>query len=162
MSYHPEIWDMVWCAYPESASLPFTPGSPRPALVLHVEQSIDSDETIVTVAYCTTNLSYSAMHSISIFAHDAFELRQAGLQRDTKIDLCRMVRLPFTPNFFPNSPRTGDPAIGCLCESVKRRAKDELKEIKQSKNPVVMILDGSSRKVKNPSANKSHFIRRTH
>jgi len=110
----PKAGDIVECRFPESEM--GTPGpKDRPALVVQVEADPEDEAaSIVRVAYGTSqDVGQRFPGEFTIRATDA----KAGLDRDTKFDLGKMVRLPFNTEWFapaPNRHFGGHPKRGAL------------------------------------------------
>jgi len=110
----PKAGDIVECRFPESEM--GTPGpKDRPALVVQVEADPEDEAaSIVRVAYGTSqDVEQRFPGEFTIRATDA----KAGLDRDTKFDLGKTVRLPFNTEWFapaPNRHFGGHPKRGAL------------------------------------------------
>lgn len=94
----PKPGDIVQCRFPEDAFA--IPGpKERPALVTKVE----SRAGIVDV-----EIAYGTSQGIDVVHPGEFVVRRgdpdAGLQKDTKFDLCTIVALPFDDNWFVVDP----------------------------------------------------------
>jgi mRNA-degrading endonuclease toxin of MazEF toxin-antitoxin module len=97
----PRAGDIVECRFPESEV--GTPGpKDRPALVVQVEEDPeDESASIVRVAYGTSqDVEQRYPGELTVRATDP----KAGLDRDTKFDLGKTVRLPFDTEWFTPSP----------------------------------------------------------
>ncbi|MHB8493975.1 MAG: hypothetical protein ACYC9Z_17560 [Casimicrobiaceae bacterium] len=94
----PKPGDIVHCRFPQGVFA--NPGpKERPALVTKVETREDSVD--VEVAYGTSQ-GIDDVHAgeLVVLKDDP----DAGLQKDTKFDLCNIVKLPFNEDWFAPDP----------------------------------------------------------
>ena len=127
----------MWCHFPDDLAL--TPGSkPRPALILTV---FDDDAPCyrVRVAYGTsqkTRKLYSGEFVIADTDQPAFKL--SGLSYTTKINLGRIVELPYTDEWFsvPLAISYGQmPKLGLLHPSLMHKVRAAWAAVSRSANP---------------------------
>ena len=124
----PSSGDIVQCRFPE-ARLPKPGPKSRPGLILDVE--VFDDGTVdVVVAYGTSqDVGNRYPGEFTVAATES----GAGLNLDTKFDLRRAVKLPYTEEWF-------EPAPGPARDSDPRRGKLDLRKppIKKTLQTAVM------------------------
>ena len=119
----PTAGDIVWCHFPDNIH---PKPKPRPGLII---LTIDDDEGMifVSVAYGTsqkTDRLYSGEFRIAKGEHPA-AYASAGLSYDTKVDLGRVLDLPFNDAYFSvpfHAPHGQVPKLGTLHPSMVRVA----------------------------------------
>ena len=120
----PKPGDIVWCKFPQYASLKPGPKS-RPALVLKVGEKAAA--TWVQVAYGTSQKVDKLFPGEFVIAPsdgDAYSI--SGLSYPTKFDLASTFELPFNEDWFgvpPGAPNGQVPKLGVLHPSLMRRAQ---------------------------------------
>lgn len=120
----PKPGDIVWCKFPQHASLQPGPKS-RPALILKVGEKAAA--TWVQVAYGTSqkvDKLYSGEFVIAPSDGDAYFI--SGLSYPTKFDLASTFELPFNEDWFgvpPGAPHGQVPKLGVLHPGLMRRAR---------------------------------------
>lgn len=130
----PTPGDIVWCKFPEHASLKPAPKS-RPALVLQVGESAGA--TWVQVAYGTSqkvDLLYAGEFAIIPSDRDAYSV--SGLSYPTKFNLASTFELPFNQDWFdvpPGAPQGQIPKLGVLHPGLMRRARAAMEAVKKAR-----------------------------
>lgn len=129
----PKPGDIVWCKFPQHASLKPGPKS-RPALVLKVGEKAAA--TWVQVAYGTSqkvDKLFPGEFVITPSDGDAYAI--SGLSYPTKFNLASAFELPFNEDWFgvpPGAPHGQFPKLGVLHPSLMRRARAAMQA---AKNP---------------------------
>lgn len=120
----PKPGDIVWCKFPQHASLKPGPKS-RPSLVLKVGEKAAA--TWVQVAYGTSqkvDKLFPGEFVITPSDGDAYSI--SGLSYPTKFNLASTFELPFNEDWFgvpPGAPHGQVPKLGVLHPSLMRRAR---------------------------------------
>ncbi|MEK6210344.1 MAG: hypothetical protein AABM64_08235 [Pseudomonadota bacterium] len=131
----PTPGDIVWCKFPEHASLKPALKS-RPALVLKVGES--DGATWVQVAYGTSqkvDRLYSGEFAITPSDGDAYTI--SGLSYPTKFNLASTFELPFNEDWFdvpPGAPQGQIPKLGVLHPGLMRRGRTAMEAAKKARN----------------------------
>ncbi len=131
----PKPGDIVWCRFPQHASLRPGPKS-RPALVLKVGENAAA--TWVQVAYGTSqkvDRLFPGEFVITPSDGDAYAI--SGLSYPTKFDLASTFELPFNEDWFgvpPGAPRGQVPKLGVLHPSLMRRAQAAMEAAKKTRH----------------------------
>ena len=120
----PLAGDIVWCRFPEN--LTRSPAQkPRPALILSVFRELP-EKIGVLVAYGTSQkVTQLYAGEFAITRADGEAFRATGLSYDTKFNLARRIKLPFSSEYFdvpPGAPHGQQPKLGVLHPSLVRRA----------------------------------------
>jgi len=128
----PKPGDIVWCKFPQHASLKPGP-KPRPALVLKVGENAAA--TWVQVAYGTSqkvDKLFPGEFVITPSDGDAYAI--SGLSYPTKFNLASAFELPFNEDWFgvpPGAPHGQFPKLGVLHPSLMRRARAAMQAAKK-------------------------------
>lgn len=127
----PRPGDIVWCKFPQHASLQPGP-KPRPALLLKVGERAAA--VWVQVA-CGTSQKLDRLFPgefvIAPTDGDAYAI--SGLSYPTKFNLASAFELPFNEDWFgvpPGAPHGQVPKLGVLHPSLMRRARAAMKAAK--------------------------------
>lgn len=112
----PAPYDIVWCRFPDHASLGSPGPKPRPALV---RNSLTDSEGrgIVELVYGTTKLKLASRDLLDFIISNPREMNICGLYRATRFDLDRCVRVPWAAEWFDAPGGTASPIIGHLSEN---------------------------------------------
>lgn len=127
----PRPGDIVWCKFPEHASLKPAPKS-RPALVLKVGEIAGA--IWVQVAYGTSqkvDRLYAGEFAIVPSDGDAYSI--SGLSYPTKFNLASTFELPYSEDWFdvpPGAPHGQIPKLGVLHPGLMRRARAAMEAAK--------------------------------
>jgi hypothetical protein len=130
----PKPGDIVWCKFPQHASLKPGP-KPRPALVLKVGENAAA--TWVQVAYGTSqkvDKLFPGEFVITPSDGDAYAI--SGLSYPTKFNLASAFELPFNEDWFgvpPGAPHGQFPKLGVLHPSLMRRARAAMQAAKKTR-----------------------------
>jgi len=130
----PKPGDIVWCKFPQLASLKPGPKS-RPALVLKVGEKATA--TWVQVAYGTSQKVDKLLPGEFVITPsdgDAYSI--SGLSYPTKFNLASTFELPFNEDWFgvpPGAPHGQVPKLGVLHPSLMRRARAAMEAAKQAR-----------------------------
>jgi len=130
----PRPGDIVWCKFPQHASLKPGPKS-RPALVLKVGEKAAA--TWVQVAYGTSqkvDKLFSGEFVIADSDGDAYSI--SGLSYPTKFNLASTFELPFNEDWFgvpPAAPHGQVPKLGVLHPSLMRRARAAMEAARKAR-----------------------------
>lgn len=131
----PKPGDIVWCKFPQHASLKPGPKS-RPALVLKVGEQ--AAVIWVQVAYGTSQKVDKLFPGEFVIAPsdgDAYAI--SGLSYATKFDLASTFELPFNEDWFgvsPGAPHGQVPKLGVLHPSLMRRARAAMQAAKKTRD----------------------------
>lgn len=131
----PKPGDIVWCKFPQHASLKPGPKS-RPALVLKVGEQAAA--IWVQVAYGTSQKVgklFPGEFVIAPMDGDAYAI--SGLSYATKFDLASTFELPFNEDWFgvpPGAPHGQVPKLGVLHPSLMRRARAAMQAAKKPRD----------------------------
>ena len=129
----PKPGDIVWCKFPQHASLHPGPKS-RPALILKVGEKASA--TWVQTAYGTTqkvDRFFPGEFLITVSDGDAYAI--SGLSYPTKFNLASTFELPFNEDWFgvpPGAPHGQIPKLGVLHPSLMRRARAAMEATSKS------------------------------
>ena len=130
----PKPGDIVWCKFPQRASLHPGPKS-RPALILKVGEKASA--TWVQTAYGTTqkvDRLFPGEFLITVSDGDAYAI--SGLSYPTKFNLASTFELPFNEDWFgvpPGAPHGQIPKLGVLHPSLMRRARAAMEATSKSR-----------------------------
>jgi len=130
----PRPGDIVWCKFPQHASLKPGPKS-RPALVLKVGEKAAA--TWVQVAYGISpkvDKLFPGEFVITDSDGDAYSI--SGLSYPTKFNLASTFELPFNEDWFgvpPGAPHGQVPKLGVLHPSLMRRARAAMEAAKKAR-----------------------------
>ena len=118
----PAPGDIVWCNFPQMEDLGQPGPKPRPALIV----SVAPVGHAVEVAYGTTQRTDKLFPGEFLIAANDPGFSDSGLDKDTKFDLARTVKLTFDSNWFAPAPGpyalTPSPKMGILHASLYTRA----------------------------------------
>lgn len=118
LSLLPTPYEIVWCRFPDHASLGEPGPKPRPALVRNAALA-DDGFAEVEVVYGTTNLKLDT-RPYDLIISKASEMDACGLYRATRFDLDRLVWLPWTTDWFEIMPGYSSPTVGKLTDDAIR------------------------------------------
>ena len=131
----PKPGDIVWCKFPQHASLKPGPKS-RPALVLKVGEKAAA--TWVQVAYGISpkvDKLFPGEFVITDSDGDAYSI--SGLSYPTKFNLASTFALLFNEDWFgvpPAAPHGQVPKLGVLHPSLMRRARAAMEAAKKARH----------------------------
>ena len=127
----PQVGDIVWCRFPEDASIHPGP-KPRPANVLSVMD--ESKPVRVRVVYGTSQkITPLGKGAMVIKKEQVAAFKQAGLSHTTKFDFNKVLIVPYTTAWFDLAPlgeglTAATPQLGtlhaALVVEVQRAAKE--------------------------------------
>jgi len=122
----PSPGDVVWCRFPEDLRNPAPGPKARPGIVVRLFAPASQDAPyVVEVCYGTKQLRGIYDHELLIARSEhPDEFALAGLSYDTKFDLSKFARLPYTDEWFeiPKLQRYGaTPKMGLLHASAVPR-----------------------------------------
>jgi hypothetical protein len=130
----PKPGDIVWCKFPEHASLKPAPKS-RPALVPKVGENAGA--TWVRVAYGTSQeVDKLFPGEFVIIPSDGDAYSISALSYPTKFNLASTFELPFNEDWFgvpPGAPHGQVPKLGVLHPSLMRRARAAMEAAKKAR-----------------------------
>lgn len=114
LSTLPAPYDVVWCRFPDDASLGDPGPKPRPALVKNVATTHDGVGE-VNLVYGTTNLKMASRRH-DFFVTNSAEMDACGLYRATRFDLDNIAWIPWANEWFEILPGYTSPIIGHLSQ----------------------------------------------